>query len=269
MYVYTHALDCCIQSKLNGCDQYFPFDFDKRIFAHTIFGSCFAHAICWNQRRRTFHLEYGTRMEKGQSIEYNFLNLNWEKSLHKFYAPTCIHSMCSNVNFPSFPWMENGIDEMLYKLKALNILSVHSYKAYINIWHFFVETVAAHSGWWYAFTLTYTYTHPDTRWVNWKTATMENIWLFIFQWIIWRGVIAWRRARYVLWKKGLQTSQIVILNAIASIVVCACVPTTVCTKEKRNEYKAFRVSGKVNVFADKTYATFCCELRWKSIAYFR
>lgn len=45
------------------------------------------------------------------------------------------------------------------------------------------------------------------------------------------------------------------MNAIASIVGRMC--STVRTKEKRNEYKAFRVSGKVNVFAVKTCVSFC------------
>lgn len=47
------------------------------------------------------------------------------------------------------------------------------------------------------------------------------------------------------------------MNAIASILWYCVVCVTVRTKEKRNEYKAFRVSGKVNVFAVKTYASFC------------
>lgn len=42
-----NMLDCCIHSKLNGCDQYFSFDFAMR-FLHTIFGSCFAHALRWS-----------------------------------------------------------------------------------------------------------------------------------------------------------------------------------------------------------------------------
>lgn len=87
--------------------------------------------------------------------------------------------------FQHFPWMRYRRAKH-YKLKALDILSAHSYKAYINIWHFCVETVA-HSG-----MIVLLQTHRAhvsrnskqwARWVNWKTATMENIWLFIFQWI--------------------------------------------------------------------------------------
>lgn len=100
----VYMLDCCIQSKLNGCDQYFPFDFGTR-FLHTRF---LAHASRMRFGETTTTAaataEYstwnGTAVEKGQSIEHFFRFLIETKSLHKLYAPTygVFHA-----DFPSFP----------------------------------------------------------------------------------------------------------------------------------------------------------------------
>lgn len=60
--------------------------------------------------------------------------------------------------------------------------------------------------------------------------------------------------------RGLHTPTVIVdthMDATASIVCLRATDRLFRTKEKRNEYKAFRVSGKVNVFADKTYASFC------------
>lgn len=108
-----------------------------KIFAHTIFGSCLAHALRPRRRRpRYFHLEWN-KNEWG-ATDWALSQSGRKKSLHKFYAPTY-------VGFPAFPLNAIQSSREHYKLKALDILSVRSYKAYINIWHFCVETVA-HSG---------------------------------------------------------------------------------------------------------------------------
>lgn len=101
--------------------------------------------------------------KKGQSIEYYFL---WISTGKKSPQILRANTLCSILVFHQHS-PEWNIDEY-YKLKALDILSVHSYKAYINIWHFFVDAIA-HSG------MIRFYTHSNTHIVSSKNGRTEWI----------------------------------------------------------------------------------------------
>lgn len=140
MYLYSvhikwakimYMLDCYIQSKSNGCDRYFPFNFGTHDLQHTIFGSysvC-APALCHESTGGcSIPPEMEQQLKRGNELSI-FPRLNWEEKSPQI------------ATFPvKFSPLIHGIVHIAGALNAFH-LSVASHEAHNIIWHFLVEPV--------------------------------------------------------------------------------------------------------------------------------